>query len=92
VIIDKMNILKTEEYSRSLPNSRWLRNMLEYKKEICEGIVSDKEWIKREKSLGRKVNLKYEKIDLKMSTKILEQEGLIMSTFQIFVFLLSHHP
>ena len=35
------NILKKEEYTRSLLNSRWLRNMLEYKKEYLEEVVKN---------------------------------------------------
>jgi hypothetical protein len=37
-----MNVLKTEEYTRSLPNGRWLRNMLEYEKEGLDGMMDKK--------------------------------------------------
>ena len=55
------NALKAEEYSRPLPNSRWLRNMLKLEKESSGDLVTDKE------------DGKIWKYALATSTKILQQ-------------------
>ncbi len=59
--------------------------MLEYKKEVCEEILSDEKWIKRQESLGKKVDLEDEKIDVAMSTKILEQSIRVVEGKPIYL-------
>ncbi len=73
-----MNILKTEEYTKSLPNSIRLRRTLEIEKGKSESCLTNKKWQnryqrKRNPKFNMSDTLKGYKIDLETSTKILEQ-------------------
>ena len=61
------DLLKTEEYTRSIPNSKWLQNVLENGTYGLEEILSDKEWRRDDESVEGFKN------DLKISMDIFEQ-------------------
>jgi len=63
-------MLKMKEYS--IPNSRWLQRLLDFQiEEVWRVVVADEEWQKDNKDEAEYIQER--KIDLEISTKILEQ-------------------
>lgn len=77
-----MNLLKREEYSRSIPNSRWLRDILEYKKEVYRLILTDGKYNPKSHILEYKTGLKISGKILKQCVRVVEGKPILFTEKQ----------